>query len=365
MNAALLQSNWIVGEQRLIAGLDAWQREYNGRRLREVKATNTVIADLPLPTARFRSLGAFVQNDWTPPGERLLLSVGVRADQIHVENDEAFDLLYIETNGIRNDSPASRKLRWTAQQYDEVSWSAHAGLLYHLHSQLDATLNLARSYRAPSLEERYQFIELGGATYLGDVNLSAEKGSVVDLGLRFHGSRLAFSVNGFINSMNGLVVDERLSDTLYVKKNVGDALLSGGEITLEYNPFDAWVLHAGASYVRGRDTGSDTDLPQMPPLSARIGLRIPVSGILTADILFDAAADQDAVAVGEARTPGYGLLHLHVRSHALRVAGVTAVLNAGVDNLLDRSWRRHLSTLRGIIVSEPGRSIFLRIQLLF
>jgi hemoglobin/transferrin/lactoferrin receptor protein len=365
MNGALLQGNWSLGAHRLIAGLDAWQREYEGRRLREIKATNTVIADLPLPAARFRSIGAFVQNDWTLPGDRVLLTLGARTDQIRVENDQAYDLLYVETNGVRNEAPANRKIRWTAQESNEISWSAHAGLLLRLLPRMDATLNISRSYRAPSLEERYQYIELGGATYLGDVNLSAEKGSTVDLGLRFHDERFSLRANVFANAMNDMVVDDRRSDTLFVKSNIGEALLYGGELTMELNLIAAWILSVNASYVRGRDTGSETDLPQMPPLSGRFGLRMPVSGICTADLILDAAADQEAVAVGEARTPGYGLVHLHLRSDAIRIAGASVMLYAGVDNLFDRSWRRHLSTLRGLIVSEPGRNVFIRIQLLF
>jgi hemoglobin/transferrin/lactoferrin receptor protein len=365
MNAALLQANWTLGSHRLVAGIDAWQRAYEGRRLREVRATNTVIADMPLPDARFRSLGVFVQDEWTLPGDRLRLSFGARADQIRVENDEAYDLLYIETNGVRNDAPANRRLRWTAQDSDEISWSAYTGLLYSLLPELDLTLNAARSYRAPSLEERFQYIELGGAVYLGDVALAAEKSSSLDAGLRLRGERLMLSANAYVNAMNDLVVDERRSDTLYVKRNVGEALLYGGELSVEYHAFSALVLHAQLSVVRGRDAGAGGDLPQMPPTNVRAGVRVPVSGYGTADLILVAAADQERIATGEDRTPGYGLLHLHLRSERFRLAGVSAALYAGIDNIFDRSWRRHLSTLRGLIVAEPGRNMFLRLQLLF
>ncbi len=365
MNAALLQGNWSFGAHHLVAGADAWQREYDGRRLREVRANGMVIADLPLPRARFRSLGLFAQDEWALPGDRLRLTLGARADQIHVENDEAYDLLYIESNGIRNDAPANRTLRWTAQQSDEVSWSAHAGVLFRLLPQLDATLNVSRSYRAPSLEERFQYIELGGATYLGDVGLAAEKGSVADLGLRLHADRVTVRVNAFVNAMHDLVVDERRSDTLYVKTNVGTALLQGGELVVEYNPFSSLVLYGSASYVRGRDTETDADLPQMPPLSGRIGLRVPVSGFFSADLALDAAADQDAVAPGEDRTPGYAIMHVRLQSRTFHFAGLDAALSAGVENVFDRAWRRHLSTLRGIVAAEPGRNMFFRLQLLF
>lgn len=365
MNAALLQGNWSLGAHRLVAGIDAWQRAYEGRRLREVKATNTVIADLPLPNARFRSIGVFAQDEWLFADERLRLSFGARADRIHVENDEAYDLLYIEVNGVRNNTPAARKLRWPAASSDEMSWSAYAGALYTLLPQLDLTLNASRSFRAPSLEERFQYIELGGAVYVGDVALAAEKSTSLDAGLRLRSERFTLSTNVFVNAMRDLVVDERRSDTLYVKANVGEALLYGGEVSAEYNPFTSLTLHAQLSYVRGRDSGVDADLPQMPPLSLRAGIRMPISGIGSVEAILDAAADQDRLASGEERTPGYALFHLQLRSESFRVAGVSMALHGGIDNVFDRAWRRHLSTLRGLIVGEPGRNFFFRLQLLF
>ena len=369
MHAALLQGNWdlpsaSLGGHHLVAGVDVWERSYTGRRLREIRSTATVIADLPLPDARFRSAGLFAHDAWTLPGERLRLTLGARLDFIHVANDEAYDLLYVEQNGVRNDAPPNRTLRWPSASSDELSWSASGGLLYALRRDLDLTLNVSRAFRAPSLEERYQYIELGGAVYLGDVNLAAETSSSVDLGLRLRRERFSLTGNVFVNRMGNLVVDERRSDSLYVKTNVGEALLYGAELSAEYRPIDALVLTAQFSAVFGRDTGEDADLPQMPPLSLRAGVAVPVGGVGRFEALLDAMADQDRVAPGEQRTPGVALLHLRLRSESFRLAGVSVSLSAGVDNLLDRSWRRHLSTLRGLIVAEPGRNVFVRLSLL-
>lgn len=370
MNAALLQGNWrlaseALGEHQFVVGIDAWQRDYQGRRLREVKATGAVIADLPLPNASFRSVGLFAHDAWSLPGDRLRLSLGARLDQIHVANEESYDLLFIEQNGVRNDAPPNRSLRWAAASSDELSWSLAAGLLYALRPDLDLTLNASRAYRAPSLEERFQYIELGGAVYLGDIDLAAERGSCFDIGMRLRRERFSLTGNVFVNLMGDLVVDERRSDTLYVKANVGEAMLYGGELSLEYNPFDAVTLSGQLSYVRGRDTGTNEDLPQIPPLSARVGVALPLPGVGRFETLIDLAADQERVAPDESPTPGHALLHLRLRSASFRFAGVAANVAAGVDNVFDRPWRRHLSTLRGLVVAEPGRNIFVRLNLLF
>ncbi|MBN1446836.1 MAG: TonB-dependent receptor, partial [Bacteroidetes bacterium] len=271
------QTVWRFAAHQFTGGVDGWQRSYSGLREREVHATNTVIADLPLPDARFRSIGAYVQDDVEIIAERLRLSMGGRIDHIHVGNDEAYDLQYIESNGTRNTAPPNRTLRWNAEEADELSWSAHAGLRWHMTSSLDLTANMARAFRAPSLEERYQFIELGGATYIGDVDLAAEKGAFLDAGLHFRHADVVVHATAFLRFMNDLVIDARVSDTLYQKANVGEARIFGAELSGEWRLFHTVVGYASASLVRGEDSGTGTDLPQMPPVRGRAGIRIPLA----------------------------------------------------------------------------------------
>ncbi len=365
MNGLQAQSIWHFGAHRLTVGVDGWQRSYSGIRLREVRATNTVIADLPLPDARFRSLGLYAQDDVSLNAQRLRLTVGGRIDQIHVENDESYDLQYIERDGERNTSPPGRMLRWPAEESDEISWSAHAGLLYHLTDAIDLTANAARSFRAPSLEERFQFIELGGAAYVGDVDLAAEKGTFLDAGIRLRDDDFTLRANAFLRLMGDLVVDARVNDTLYRKSNVGEARLYGAELTGEFRLADGFIGYASAALVRGEDTGAGTDLPQMPPLSGRAGLRLAMLPAVTVDLSADLTADQEHTAPGEIRTPGSMRVNLRLRSDQLRFGSVGFSLSGGVENLFDRAWRRHLSTLRGLIVSEPGRNIYIRMRVLW
>jgi hemoglobin/transferrin/lactoferrin receptor protein len=188
---------------------------------------------------------------------------------------------------------------------------------------------------------------------------------MIDVGARFHDAALSLTANAFLRSMGDLVIDTRVSDTLYRKVNVGEARIYGVEFTGEINPWSSVVAYTSLSLVRGEDTGNGTDLPQMPPLSGRAGVRFPLTGFAFIDAFTSFAADQDAVADGEARTPGYVLFHLQARSTQIRVGGVGFQLVAAVDNIFDRSWRRHLSTLRGLIISEPGRNMSLRLRLLW
>ncbi|HOJ03145.1 MAG TPA: TonB-dependent receptor [Bacteroidota bacterium] len=366
MHGVQLLGNLRFGERHNISsGVDAWQRRYTGRRLRENAATKTTVADMPLPNATFRSIGVFAQDEIALFDGATRITVGGRADLIHVWNDEAYNILYIESNGVRNTAPPSRVLRWTAAEGQDVSWSAYAGVLHRVSGALDLTLNLARSFRAPALEERYQYIELGGSTYIGDPDLASEQATALDLGVRLRHERVSVTANAFANFMNDLVVDRQVLDTLYVKDNVGEARLLGGELGVEYNPVARFVLYGTLSYVRGRDTGKDSDLPAIPPLTAVAGLRLPLWDLGHADVSLMATDDQEHVATGEKSTPGTAVVNARLRSNTLRFAGLGVQLFAGVENLFDRAWRRHISTLRGLVNVEPGRNVYVRVRMLW
>jgi hemoglobin/transferrin/lactoferrin receptor protein len=366
MDGVQLQSNWLPGgSHRLTAGVDVWQRQYTGRRIRELRARNTVIADMPLPDAVFRSIGAYAQDEFSMINDRMRATLGGRIDLIDVWNDAAFDLLYTEVNGVRNDAPSNRVLRWPASESRELSWSAYSGLLYSLHETLDLSFNAAQSFRAPALEERYQYIELGGATYLGDPALSAERGSCFDFGLRYRSARMSVSTNVFANFMRDLVVDAQEADTLYIKRNIGHALLTGFELLGEYTPYANVTLYTGFSLLRGRDTGNDSNLPSISPVTLQTGVRLPLFDILHADVRFTVTADQERVAEGETITPGVALVDLGLRSTTTRLGGLGVQLFGGVENLLNRAYRRHISTLRGMNRLEAGRNIYVRLRLLW
>ncbi len=72
---------------------------------------------------------------------------------------------------------------------------------------------------------------------------------------------------------------------------------------------------------------------------------------------------QDKIAEGEKETPGYILLNASVASDKFRIGEINLQAVAGIENILDKAYRDHLSTNRGLIDIEPGRNIFLKLRL--
>ncbi|HPV19977.1 MAG TPA: TonB-dependent receptor, partial [Prolixibacteraceae bacterium] len=68
---------------------------------------------------------------------------------------------------------------------------------------------------------------------------------------------------------------------------------------------------------------------------------------------------------GEKATGSYARFDLAFTSAPILLRKTRIQLFAGIDNLTDRSYTNHLATNRGSISTEPGRNIYLRLNLAF
>ena len=158
------------------------------------------------------------------------------------------------SNGVRNDNPASQTIIWNSGKAENTSWSGNIGLLYKLTDEFDLTFNTGRSFRSPSLEERFEFIDQGNLVKLGNPDLKPEDGYFFDLGERLWNKRITLRTNVFLNLFNNLVAEtpgEFEGRPALIKNNIGKARLYGFELFSEYNPYSELVLYSTISYVTG------------------------------------------------------------------------------------------------------------------
>lgn len=359
------QTDWYLSStNRLIAGVDYWQREYDGSRTRTIIPQNRIIVDSPVPNSTYKSLGVFAQDEILLLQDRLNITLGGRYDFINVSNEETNNPNYIIVNGNRNDNPpVIPEASYAASEDDDKSWSANIGLLFKAAKDLDLSLNLARAFRSPTLEERYQYIDLGGTVYLGNPNLEPEKSNSIDFGLRYWGELFSLKANAFYNSFDDLVADQfDATDSLFRSQNIGEAELYGFELSAEVNPYEEIVGYISAAYVRGKDSGNDENLAEIPPLNGVIGIKSPISDLFSFDLNAKYAAKQSDVALGERTTPGYVVMNFYLNSFPIKLGMVDLQLYAGVENIFDKAYRNHLSTYRGLVELEPGRNLFAKIK---
>jgi hemoglobin/transferrin/lactoferrin receptor protein len=348
------------------AGTEVWQRKLDSRR--ERRLATTITGERPLPLSWYSSAGIFIHNDWAVVPGSLTLTCGTRYDWIHVTNDAVLNPEYVMANGVTNIAPAGQKQLWAGGSESDGSWSADAGFRFALAPWLDLTALGAAAFRSPSLEERFEFIDLGSVVYVGDPALSPEKSLCANGGVRIHTGVLRVHADLFLNSMSNLVIQiPGLYEgrKAYYRTNIGSASLYGFEIEAEHAIADWSVLKFTGAYVRGKDTRNNVDLPQIPPFNGRVELKGIAGGVGTIAVCIPWAAAQSNPGAGEVRTPGYALLNAGFTSESWALGWMGVSVRAEIRNLLNKEYRNHLSTLRGIVRLEPGRSFVFSATLAF
>ncbi len=366
-NGALLKTEWIVNKNNyLIAGLDLWQREYNGYRTKTIKPLKKIIADKPVPDSKFRNAGLFLQDEIHLANKKLKFTLGGRYDFINITNKETNNPNYVLVNGNKIIPPANPLASYKESNINNKSFSGNFGVLYSLLNYVDFAFNAAYTFRSPSLEERFQFIDLGAIQYIGNPNLQPERGSFFDLGLRIWKEKFSFKLNGFINLFNNLVVDKiKIPDSLYQKENVGKAKLTGFDASLEYNFYKNYVIYLSAAYVEGKDIKQDEYLSQIPPFNGKIGFTIPIKNILNFNFSSTIFLTQNKVSKKETKKPGYTYFDISLNSKKFNFRKIAIQLFTGIENVFNKKYRNHLSTYRGISLVEPGRNIYAKLKISF
>jgi hemoglobin/transferrin/lactoferrin receptor protein len=381
-NGIQLQTDWAFAKNNYtIAGIDLWQRALDSKREKVqkieiydttgtiiVQTINKITGEKPVPDAIYKSLGFYIQNEMNVIPGRLKLNIGGRIDKIIVNNNKALNPVYEITNGVLNYSPAGQKTIWNENESNNVSWSGNFGALYTFAKDFDLSLTIARSFRSPSLEERYQYIDLGSFLRIGNPDLLPEKGMYFDLGLRIWKSKINFTGDIFLNTFTNLVAEipgTYEGKNAFIKTNIGKARYYGFDLDVTYNFYKTFILFANTAYVSGEDTENNANLPLIPPLNAKIGIKYGLNKFIFAELSSNIFAEQNKVAAGELATPGYATFDFVLYSPSIRYGIIKFQLISGVENIFDKSYRNHLSSNRGFITSEPGRNIYFKMNLSF
>ena len=389
-DGAQIQSNWSFSENNsFIVGLDVWRRILQTSREKyirmdildvngDISATNNIVrGETPIPESCFGSAGIYMQNEQQFLNDDLKLILGGRLDGIRIANEQAFDYDYLIMNGTRNDSPPNQRITFDENEEYKLSWSANLGILYALTDDMDLSVNTGRSFRAPSLEESFKYIDLGSKVRLGDPNLDAEKGYSLDIGMRVWKPKFQFKVNAFVNWLSDMIVEESgefiysyttgVIDTIpaLINANVDKARLYGVDLSFQYNFYNNFVIHGAGSYVRGEDTKNNKNLPLITPANGRIGLRYNLPKYFGIDVVAIGFADQEKVAEGESETKGFARFDVKVNSSVINFDFAKLQFFGGIENIGDRAYKNHLATNRGVISLEPGRNFYIKLKVLF
>jgi len=183
----------------------------------------------PAPYIRFSEIPNY--NDFDIGGyailekdyKNLTLSGGLRYDMRDITGQS----MYLANYNTSSQAIVQAGTPGAYQQYAAFSdvftgVSGSIGASYQLPENNYVKINLAKSYRAPSVQELNSNAENAGANayILGNINLKAEQGYEADIAYGNNGRDVSFEVDGFANYINNFIFSDRLSS-----KKGGDSIL--------------------------------------------------------------------------------------------------------------------------------------------
>lgn len=239
--------------------------------------------------------------------------------------------------------------------------SASAGLMLPLWSNGSLVSNYIHSYRAPALEELYNYGPHPGnlAFEIGNPDLRRERGDGVEVSLRHQGRNLRAETNLFRYQMHDFVYflptgefDDGLPVNLFAQ---ADSRFMGAEARVQARvKGPLWAL-AGFDYVDANLTAMDRmNLPRIPPARGRLGLDYFWKGLSVRPELV-LANRQWQVAPNEDPTAGYAVFHVNA-SYSFTRGHVLHTFNVSSFNLGNRLYRNHLNFVKDF-APELGRGI--------
>ena len=273
------------------------------------------------------------------------------------------DVLHYEFGGRmeRTDIAEDKNQR----SYDELAISLAAGATWHIDEANSLALVLQRSQRNPTSTELYaEGPHLATSQYeFGDADLKQETAYGVDLTYRTTQENWQAEVSLFYTYFDDYIFseereDEKIDELHVYDFNAIDAQFYGIEAQLDYtlieNEGNRVLLSLMGDWVHATNEDTGDDLARMPPM--RIGSRLSwATGNWDSGVELRYAFEQDNTGPEETSTDDYLKLNLDVNYRLDLGDGITAVLFARAENLLDEEIRHHTSFVKEE-AALPGRN---------
>lgn len=249
----------------------------------------------------------------------------------------------------------------TFSDRNDLIFSGALGINVSPGENWTAGLQVARAFRTPTIEELYSFAEhaAAGSFDVGNPALDNEISLGTDLFLRYSKSRLQGELSLFYNSIDNFVdftpsgENHDPSGLPIFEYQSKDAILWGFEYETDIAFTRNFMMGAGVDYVRGRErSGEQSNLTFMPPLRTKLKAMYD-NGDFWIGPRVTIVNRQDKVASNEDPTDGYWLLSLGAGYRFDQAV----TLSLRTDNLLNRSYRDHLSRVENRNAPMPGRHV--------
>jgi iron complex outermembrane recepter protein len=341
--------------------------------------------------------------------EQLDLEIGLRYDRVEMQTDEVdaqpANLAMAMMPGTPPFALRMLRDRFNASDRNKTdnNFDWVVKLDYAQSEQLSFELGFARKTRSPSYLERYLWIPLevnaglgDGNNYVGNVDLDPEISHQFEAAFYWHNDTAYLAPRAYYRRIDDFIQGTPVPGAMmpatefFVRAVSTNA--SGDPSPLQFSNVDAEIfgvdlmygirfndtlrMDGVLSYSRGKRRDIDDDLYRIAPLNSRLSFNYErahwsasLEGVAYAKQKHISNTITTFSAVGSnAETPGYALLNI---SAQYRMPNAGLRINAGVENLFDKSYIDHLSGFNRVQNSDvplgqrlpgPGRNVYITLN---
>jgi len=322
----------IGGSFRLEGGADLFGQAGGGARNVDTSYgpngnINKVGEELPYARGKRTDIGVFISGDYSGTRNLDLLG-GLRWDHLVMQAAPG-DGDVVRTNNDR--------------------LTGFMAASYKLAERFVAFANLSRSYRVPSLNERFYTGISGRGFIIAQPGLRPEMALNLDGGVRYTGRRLFAGLYAFSYKIDDMIERYTKSPGIYTYGNIDKGRIRGLEFEVEYFPIPGWKIFGNLFSIKGRSVKTDMPLNDVPPFHVYAGTRIWL-GRFSAEINGTFQLKKNDPGPAEVAIPGSELVNVKA-NYMLNPSLSFYVL---VSNLLDNDY---FARPDSEAMLEPGRSL--------
>ncbi len=307
-------------------------------------------------------------RDYETVGEERLIEGNVRHDSFAVYGLEELKYKRVTFQfGGRVERNAYNPENAQYLDREFTGFSGAAGIRVGLWEGGAFVANYSNSFRAPALEELYNFGPHVGtvAFEVGNQNLSPERSNGLDFSLRHQANKFRAEFNVFYYSINNYVYlayrDEDGDGQVDIEDNLpvlaysqGKSRYYGAEFSFDTDINKYFNIFFNADYVRAQLTDLNFNLPRIPPAHAKFGFNYRVKGFNVRPEV-NLASPQTKLYPLERRTAGYGIFNVSA-NYTIGKSHLAHIFSVNAYNLFNKEYRSHLSFIKEL-APEVGRGV--------
>lgn len=231
-------------------------------------------------------------------------------------------------------------------------------------------VNTSSGFRGPHLSELLaNGVHHGTLRYeIGNRNLISENATQLDITYERHGNHFELIVNPFFNYIENYIYIQPIDSMVeqypvFVYNQLPVVYMYGGDFGIHYHPHFAHWLHleSNVSFLQASSKNGDS-LSLMPQNRLNTFMKISFKSktkfrLEQLTLQHTYLAQQTRVSEFETPSKSYQLFNASLQLKYLSKTPIS--INIGVKNILNTQYIDHLSRLKNIDLSHPGRNIYI------